>query len=278
MDLRIITLIENNPDDKNQLFFEHGLSLLIEADGKRILFDTGQSGDFFKNAVALNQNLEDLDFVVISHGHYDHSGGFEKLIENIKKVPQLVVGEEFFRPKYKTVAENEYKYNGVSFSEEYIREKGIVLNMVKEDIVYLTEHIMVFHHFKQSNDFEKRNSKFFYKEDSHYSPDEFDDEISLGIVTEKGLVVIAGCSHVGIVNILNTIAERVNIPIYAVIGGTHLVEASAERIQKTIESLKKMKIQLVAVSHCTGEDGIRSISHEFKEKFLYNNTGKIIEI
>lgn len=278
MDLRITTLIENNPDDKNELCFEHGLSLLIEADGKRILFDTGQSGDFIKNAVALNQNLENLDFVVISHGHYDHSGGFEKLVENVKKVPQVVVGEEFFRPKYKTVFENEYKYNGVSFSEEYIREKGIVLNKVKEDIVYLTEHIMAFHHFKQSNDFEKRNSKFFYKENKNYFPDEFDDEICLGIETEKGLVVIAGCSHVGIVNILNTIAERVNIPIYAVIGGTHLVEASAERIEKTIDSLKNMKIQLVAVSHCTGQEGIRSISCEFKEKFLYNNTGKIIEI
>lgn len=278
MDLRITTLIENNPDDKNELCFEHGLSLLIEADGKRILFDTGQSGDFIKNAGALNQNLENLDFVIISHGHYDHSGGFEKLIENVKKVPKLVVGEEFFRPKYKTVSENEYKFNGVSFSEDYISEKEILLNKVKEDIVYLTEHIIVFHHFKQSNDFEKRNSKFFYKENSHYSADEFDDEISLGIVTEKGLVVILGCSHVGVVNILNTIQERVSSPIYAVIGGTHLVEASAERIQKTIESLKNMKIQLVAVSHCTGEDGIRSIGREFKEKFLYNNTGKMIEI
>ncbi|MEA5084803.1 MAG: MBL fold metallo-hydrolase [Lachnospiraceae bacterium] len=278
MDLRITTLIENNPDDKNELCFEHGLSLLIEADGKRILFDTGQSGDFIKNAFALNQNLENLDFVIISHGHYDHSGGFEKLVEKVKKVPQLVVGEEFFRPKYKTLSENEYKFNGVSFSEDYISEKGILLNKVKEDVAYLTENIIVFHHFKQSNDFEKRNSKFFYKENKNYFPDEFDDEICLGIATEKGLFVIAGCSHVGIVNILNTIAERVTTPIYAVIGGTHLVEASAERIEKTIASLKNMKIQLVAVSHCTGQEGIRSISCEFKEKFLYNNTGKIIEI
>ncbi|MDD3570620.1 MAG: MBL fold metallo-hydrolase, partial [Lachnospiraceae bacterium] len=181
MDLRITTLIENNPDDKKELCFEHGLSLLIEADGKRILFDTGQSGDFIKNATALNQNLENLDFVIISHGHYDHSGGFERLVENVKKVPQVVVGEEFFRQKYKTVSENEYKYNGVSFSEDYLSEKGISLNKVKEDIVYLTQHIMVFHHFKQSNDFEKRNTKFFYKENTHYSPDAFDDEISLGI-------------------------------------------------------------------------------------------------
>lgn len=278
MDLRITTLIENNPDDKKELCYEHGLSLLIEADGKRILFDTGQSGDFIKNAIVLNQSLEDLDFAIISHGHYDHSGGFQKFIEEVGKTPQLVVGEEFFRPKYKTISENEYKYNGVSFGEDYISKKGIPLKKVTEDIEYLSEHIIVFHHFKQSNDFEKRNSKFFFKENSTYLPDEFDDEISIGILTKKGLVVIVGCSHVGVVNILTTISERVSSPIYAVIGGTHLVEGDAERIQKTIDSLKNMNIQLVAVSHCTGEEGIRSISHEFKEKFLYNNTGKVIEI
>lgn len=277
MNLRIVTLIENNQDDQKKLCFEHGFSLLIETDEKRILFDTGQSGDFIKNAKTLNQNLTDLDYVIISHGHYDHSGGFKKLINEIE-IQQLIVGEEFFRLKYKTVSENEYKYNGNFFDEEYIREKGIPLKKVKEDIIYLTENIILFHNFKQSNDFEKMNSKFFFKDNSSYIEDKFDDEISLGIVTEKGLVVIVGCSHVGVVNILNTISKRVNIPIYAVIGGTHLVEADEIRLQKTIESLKNMNIQLIAVSHCTGEKGIHSISGELKEKFLYNNTGKIIEI
>ncbi len=278
MELRITTLIENNPSDKKELCFEHGLSLLIEADGKCILFDTGQSGDFIKNAETMNKNIVDLDCVIISHGHYDHSGGLEKLVEKVNKLPNLIVGEEFFKPKYKTILENKYKYNGNSFDEEYINKNKIPLKKINEDVVYLTEHIIVFHHFRRSNDFEKRNSKFFVKEDSAYIPDEFDDEISLGIVTEKGLVVIVGCSHIGVVNILNTIAKRVNMPIYAVIGGTHLVEADEVRMQKTIASLKNMNLQLVAVSHCTGEEGLRCISQEFKEDFLYNNTGNVIEI
>ena len=100
----------------------------------------------------------------------------------------------------------------------------------------------------------------------------------MGIITEKGLVVIVGCSHVGIVNILKTISKRVNIPICAVIGGTHLIEADEFRMQKTMDAFKEMKIQLIAVSHCTGEEGIRLISEELKEQFLYNNTGKVIEI
>ena len=278
MELKITTLIENNLDNLGQLLYEHGLSLYIEVDGKNILFDTGESGNFIKNAKSLNKNLDKLDYCIISHGHYDHSGGFEKLISEVDKFPPLIVGEEFFMLKYKTVDAPGYKFNGNSFDEEFIAKKQISLRKVKEDMIYLTDHIIVFHHFSRYTDYEKRNSRFYIKENAEYIPDNFDDEISLGIITEKGLVVIVGCSHVGIVNILKTISERVDIPIYAVIGGTHLIEADEIRMQKTMHAFKEMKIQLIAVSHCTGEEGIRLISQELKEQFLYNNTGKVIEI
>lgn len=278
MELKITTLIENNPDEKGELLFEHGLSLFIEADGKKILFDTGQSGNFMENARALNKNLNELDYVLISHGHYDHSGGVKKLVSEICKQPSFVVGEEFFKPKYKTVNGTEYKYNGNCFDEKFILDNQIPLRKIKKDMVYLTDHILVFHHYIRHTDYEKRNSKFFIKENTAYIPDDFDDEISLGIITKKGLVVIVGCSHIGIINILKTISEKVHIPIYAVVGGTHLIEADENRMQKTIDAFKEMKIQLIAVSHCTGEEGIRRIGEELKENVLYNNTGNVIEI
>lgn len=278
MKLRITTIIENNPDEKQQLYYEHGLSLLIEADEKRILFDTGQSGNFIKNAETLNLHLENIDAVLISHGHYDHSGGFQKLVEGENSIPRLIVGKEFFQQKYKTISENEFKYIGNSFDEEYLNRNRIPIKKVDEDIVYLTEHILIFHHFHKSNDFEKRSGKFFIKDKYSYIPDKFDDEIALGIITDQGLFVIVGCSHIGIVNILHTISDRVQMPIYAVLGGTHLVDADEIRIQKTINELRNMGIQLIAVSHCTGEEGLRCISQEFKDKFFYNNTGKVIEL
>jgi 7,8-dihydropterin-6-yl-methyl-4-(beta-D-ribofuranosyl)aminobenzene 5'-phosphate synthase len=278
MELKITTLIENNSDDKGKLLYEHGLSLYIETDGKNILFDTGESGDFIKNAKFLNKNLEKLDYCIISHGHYDHSGGVEKLISEVDKFPQFIVGEEFFKPKYKKVDAPGYKFNGNSFDEEFIAKKQISLRKVKEDTIYLTDHIIVFHHFSRYTDYEKRNSRFYIKETAEFIPDSFNDEISLGIITDKGLVVIVGCSHVGIINILKTISKRVNIPIYAVIGGTHLIEADDFRMHKTMDAFKEMKIQLIAVSHCTGEQGVRLISEELKEQFIYNNTGKVIEI
>lgn len=81
MELKITTLIENMPDSKGELICEHGLSLQIEFRGKRILFDTGQTGDFLKNAEKLKKSMQDLDMIIISHGHYDHSGGVPKLVK-----------------------------------------------------------------------------------------------------------------------------------------------------------------------------------------------------
>lgn len=96
MSLRITTLIENNSDENNTLISEHGLSLYIEIDEIKILFDTGQSGDFIKNADKLKIDLNNLNYVILSHGHYDHSGRFRKLVENTKNSFKLIVGNRFF--------------------------------------------------------------------------------------------------------------------------------------------------------------------------------------
>jgi len=278
VELKITTLIENNPDDQGRLLSEHGLSLYIEADGKNILFDTGQTGKFVENAKALHKDLEALDFCMISHGHYDHSGGFRRFMEETVRKPQLFVGEEFFKPKYKTDDGLDYIFNGNSFDEEFIQKNGIRLRKVQEEMLYLTEHVVIFHHFSRHTDYEKRNSRFYIKENDTYLPDDFDDEISLGIITQKGLVVIVGCSHIGVVNILKTISKKMDMPIYALVGGTHLIEADESRTAQTIKAFRQMDIRLLAVSHCTGKEGIRLISEQMKEQFFFNNTGKIIEI
>ena len=99
MKLQITTLIENNQDEKKELINEHGLSLYIEVDGLNILFDTGQTGDFIKNAKILKKDLNSLDYMIISHGHYDHSGGLKELVNLLSEYPKFVVGSEFFKPK-----------------------------------------------------------------------------------------------------------------------------------------------------------------------------------
>ncbi|MBO5336302.1 MAG: MBL fold metallo-hydrolase [Lachnospiraceae bacterium] len=300
MELQITTLIENEPDDKGELKYEHGLSLYIEFQGKKILFDTGQTGAFLENAKALGKSLEAVDYILISHGHYDHSGGVPRLLETLEKklvlsedkptdkIPMLV-GAEFFHPKYKQLPNGSRHYNGNPFGEGEVGNAPVVLKKINQDITYIAENIVVFKNFKRYTKFEQINPKFFVKQlqvgtdkagigiepQEKYLQDEFVDEIALGLITTKGIVLVVGCSHVGIVNILENVTERTGLPIYAVLGGTHLVEAGEERLQETMSAFRRLKVQEIAVSHCTGEQGMFYAKRAFGANFIRNNTGNV---
>lgn len=274
--MRITTLIEDKPMANSNLYNEHGLSLYIEYGEAKILFDAGLSGNFIKNAENLKVDLTNLKYVILSHGHYDHSGGFEKLVDKFKTPYKLVVGKGFFNRKYKFTEEGTYKYIGNSFDEEFVNKNNIPIQYIEEDIFYITEDIMIFSNFKRDNDFEQISKKFQIKQDERYVFDDFSDEIVLAVKLDKGLIVILGCSHVGIVNILETIIERTGIPIYGIVGGTHLIESDELRLNSTINFLKEKNIQLLAMCHCTGEKALEVVKERFKKNFLNNNAGSVI--
>lgn len=276
MKFKMTTLVENTLGDNQLLKSEHGLSLYLETDGLRILFDTGQSDKFIKNAEQLNCNLNEVDYVIISHGHYDHSGGFVKLVEYMNPTFNLMLGNTFFRRKYKKLANGEYKFIGNTFDEAFLEENNILVRYISADVVYLTENVLIFSNFKSDNNIEKLNADLVIRENNDYMIDDFSDEIVLGIKTDKGLIIILGCSHVGVINILESIVEKTKMNIYGVIGGTHLVNADESRINKTIKFFKEMNIQWLGVSHCTGKNAEELMIKEFKEEFFYNNTGNVL--
>ncbi|SET30826.1 MBL fold metallo-hydrolase [[Clostridium] polysaccharolyticum] len=279
MSITITTLIENTPSTTIPLLnYEHGLSLYIQTAHATILFDTGQSGDFIQNADKLNKDLKAVDYLILSHGHYDHGGGVCKLLEQKVLNPKckLLTGAEFFTPKYKITEDGECKFIGNAFDEEEIQAAGIHLVKITQDTVALTPNVLIFHHFRQFNHFEELNPKFILKKAANHVIDSFQDEMAIGIKTAKGLVLIVGCSHIGIVNILEDVSKRVDMPIYMVIGGTHLVAADEERVQKTIEAFRQFGVEKIAVSHCTGEYAAGKLKESFPKGFVKNNTGNII--
>ena len=266
MSLKITTLIENMPDKEDKLAFEHGFSAWVELDDKKILFDTGQTGAFAGNAEQLGIDLSEADGVILSHGHYDHTGGVPALLTKMKKKTPVYIGKEFFLPKYKLLEDGCYKYNGTPFEKEQLTENAKAEPYYIEDTVTkISGNLILFKNFSRTNDFEKVNPKFFVRTEQGLVQDLFPDEIALGIVTGQGLVLLVGCSHVGIVNILETVRKTMSIPIAAIIGGTHLVEAGEDRLEKTIEAFRVHGVKTIAVSHCTGEAGMVLLQKEFPE-------------
>jgi 7,8-dihydropterin-6-yl-methyl-4-(beta-D-ribofuranosyl)aminobenzene 5'-phosphate synthase len=276
--MKIITLIENKSGDKEDLYTEHGLSVYIEVDGKNILFDTGQSGNFIDNADRLDIDLKNLDYVIISHGHCDHSGGFERLIKEINPDIKLYLGNGFFDKKYNLRQSGEYEYLGNPFDESFLKKNNIYTQYINDDITNVTEDLLILTNFNRKEEYENINQSMYIKEDDKYKKDMFLDEISIGIKTDKGLVVIVGCSHVGIVNILDTIIQRTRMKIYALIGGTHLITEDEEKIDILIEYLKEKDVKLIGACHCTGKQGETMLSQQLEENFINNNTGDVLKV
>lgn len=269
--LKITTLIENERGKIENLHTEHGLSLYIEIDNKNILFDTGQSGNFIDNAKKLGIDLNNLDYVIISHSHYDHAGGFKRLVEEYGSDFKLFLGKDFFEKKY-SEAGGIYRYVGSPFDESFLKEKNIEREYI-EDTKRISENAMVITDFERDPDYENVNESMYIKDGDDYILDKFEDEISLVLDTEKGLIVVVGCSHPGIVNMLNTIIKKTGKDIYMLIGGTHLVKEDDEKINSIIDYLKEKEIEMIAACHCTGTQGETMLSQQMEDAFIQNNTG-----
>lgn len=276
MSWKITTLIENHPDSAESLICEHGFSLLIENGSFKMLMDTGKSGAFYDNARKMGESLTDLDCVMISHGHYDHTGGFMRLMEETGSQKKLYVGKGFFDGKYCINKEGEKYYNGPQFERKQLNEFPLIIEEVEQDCMEIAEGVRIHRNFERIVPYEYWNPKFLLREGEQYVQDTFSDEMALTLDTKQGLVVIVGCSHPGIVNILKTIAGRIGEPIRGVIGGTHIMDADQERLLKTMEDFKKMGMEFIGVSHCTGDDNLKMIQEAFGEHFIFNCTGNVI--
>ena len=257
--LRIITLMENEKANHGSLINEHGLSFYIEYNGKRFLFDTGATGDFLKNADALGVNLDQLDGLIISHNHFDHGGGFLDFAKRKYKMPVLYTGKDFFDYKYKTGEGNKMTLISSGITEKVLSQYN-VKHVVCSNVFKLTEGAYVISGFESLNDFEKPTMNFLRETSDckgieDFKVDDFREEASLVFETDKGLVFLVGCSHPGIVNMIMKVQKVFDKPIYAVYGGTHLVAADDERIEKTLDFCAKSGIKVLGMCHCTGAHG-----------------------
>ena len=270
MEIKITTLSENSASLGT--IAEWGLSMLVETDGQKVLFDTGTSISATHNAQIMGIDLSAVDRIVLSHGHYDHTGGLrEVLIRAGQK--EVIAHPDVWGRKYGRMPGGPERYAGIPFVREGLESLGASFNLSTEP-VKLTPSVMTTGEIPMVNDYEIVETYLYLKEGNEIKQDSLLDDLAMIIDTEYGLVVILGCAHRGIINTLQH-AQKITgkALIYAAIGGTHLVHASRERLEKTSAALKEMGVQYLGVSHCTGFTASAYLAREFGERFFQNNAG-----
>ncbi len=278
MAVTIITLVENTAGIPN-VIGEWGQSLLIEADGKRILFDTGPSGTIIENAKRLNVDLSNIDAIVLSHGHYDHTGGLKDVLTLVQKAGtrpngvEIIAHPDIFQQKCFYVKGMQPARIGIPFSRAELEALGARFNLTGKP-VKISENIMTTGEVEVSNTYEKIDAILHVQEGDNYISDCVADDLSVIIRTDKGLIVLLGCAHRGIVNNIKHAQKLTGENrIYAVIGGTHLVSAGPEQMSETVKALKGFNMQKLGASHCTGPKSAAVLARELGDTFFFNNTG-----
>jgi 7,8-dihydropterin-6-yl-methyl-4-(beta-D-ribofuranosyl)aminobenzene 5'-phosphate synthase len=253
--MKLTVLLDNNTFIDRYFLGEPGVSYYIEADGKKILFDVGYSDAFIRNAHKLNINLLDVDFVVLSHGHLDHTWGIAPLIQHYTEgiIEQRAV-------KHPCMV----AHPGVLVSKKTraIPEIGFMLSADKltpffdlqfsRTPVKLTDHVLFLGEIERITDFEAQKPSGSVLENGREIDDILLDDSAIVYQSPRGLVIITGCSHSGICNIVEY-ARKVSGEqrVIDIIGGFHLLDPSGQQLRGTIKYLKAVKPASVHACHCT---------------------------
>ena len=250
---------------KNELLSEHGLSFYILADGLTILFDTGSGETLLPNAMKLGIDLAKCSHLVLSHGHYDHSGGVAQVLA--KNTYCSVIAHPFIlSDRYSRHADRPVKRIGMPVNERAVLQQLDPVRLHCSPVAScISDYIGITGFIPRTHVFEDTGGPFYLDETGQFA-DMIPDDQALWINTPQGLVVILGCCHSGVSNTVEYIRQlNDGASVAGIIGGLHLLHASAERLEQTIIYLKKLKPQFIYAGYCTGDDVIVKLRQNLRD-------------
>ncbi|SNB47076.1 MBL fold metallo-hydrolase [Geobacter sp. DSM 9736] len=276
MKRRITILCENSVGAISGTLGEHGFAALIESEAEAVLFDCGQGATLLHNARRLNRPLSLIQRVVLSHGHYDHTGGLLPLLTECGgKVVAAHPG--IFTDRYRVKDTGERISIGMPYKKEELERKGCVFDLSAE-FREIGADIFVTGYIPRLTSFEHGDSGL-YCDEAGCEPDHILDDQSLVICCDKGIVLLLGCCHAGIINTLEHVTRTLGRnDIYAVVGGTHLGFCSSLQLDETVKRLHGYRIKKICGSHCTGFAAAARLSREFPGHFHPAQVGFTLEI
>lgn len=284
-ELEIIVLCEDSVMYESPYLGQHGISLLVRARSggfaRNILMDVGQNpAALLGNFPLMGADPKEIDGVVVTHCHYDHTQGLTEVLRVIGKSDLPVVAHpSLFRLNFITAPYLRHVGVMKGDAEDHLREAGAELYL-SFDSLPLMPGLFTTGEIRRQTDFEEVGISLATLEEGRLKKDEMRDDVSLvARVRGKPPVVMTGCSHAGIVNILKQVSEMCGSRAFEnVLGGLHLVEAPEERIRKTCESLKGFDIKAIMPGHCTGFRAQAALYAVFGKAFTPLQTGMRIRV
>lgn len=279
MSIRLTVLCENSVERVSPagLLGEHGFACHLQTEQGNYLFDTGGGQTILANSDALQIDLQQLRGIIFSHGHLDHTGGLQQVLGRTGRVP-VYAHPDLFQVRHSS-NDNQLREIGIPWHKEQLEVLGADLRLDKAP-QEIAPGVTLSGEIPRLNQFETGDpSLITITEDGRKVTDELADDMSLFIDSPKGLIILLGCAHAGVLNIIEHACKITGQDkIHMLIGGTHLKFSSQQQLKVTLERLEELDIERIGVSHCTGLQQAQKLAERFGERFFHASVGKEIEI
>ncbi len=258
---------------------EHGFSAVIEAGEKLLLFDTGKTPEIFRyNFGRTGISANDIEFGIISHGHYDHTGGLAELLKLRQSPLKIFAHPDIFSNRFAVDPDGKLRYIGIYWSKQYLEGLGAEFEFTKRPLE-IFENVWVSGEIPRILGFEGRSSRFKRVLNDKLVEDTIPDDMAVYIATPEGLVILVGCCHAGLLNTISHAIEVTGVEkIRLVLGGTHLGGYPLSKLNELFEKLKKFDIKEFRLSHCTGMRPFAELYKIYPDRVNPTKVGEVIKV